>query len=159
MIFTSIPFKCKRGFNLTSTSSLTTPFNLCFEYQSMASLPSSDVLRNVVDVHCHPTDALSISSESMDKLGITICAMSSRTSDQTLVRGLAQSYPDKVIPCFGLYIIWALSITLLHSSLRVSSVVLSPYMYTQRCFQRGSLSRAIRYFQWWRSHNTEWPLA
>ncbi|KAE9409112.1 Metallo-dependent hydrolase [Gymnopus androsaceus JB14] len=67
----------------------------------MLSLPSPDVLRNVVDAHCHPTDAPSISSESMDKLSINICAMSSKASDQSMVRKLAQSYPDKVIPCFG----------------------------------------------------------
>ncbi|KAG6335473.1 hypothetical protein ID866_3623 [Astraeus odoratus] len=37
----------------------------------------------------------------MDNLPITICAMSSRPSDQSLVRDLAFAYPDKVVPCFG----------------------------------------------------------
>lgn len=37
----------------------------------------------------------------MDNLAITICAMSSRPADQSLVRDLANAYPDKVVPCFG----------------------------------------------------------
>ncbi|KAF8140524.1 hypothetical protein EV363DRAFT_354286 [Boletus edulis] len=37
----------------------------------------------------------------MDTLAITICAMSSRPADQSLVRGLANAYPEKVVPCFG----------------------------------------------------------
>ncbi|KAK0199014.1 TatD related DNase-domain-containing protein [Armillaria mellea] len=68
---------------------------------SAVPLPDVSVLQHVVDVHCHPTDAPSISPESMDKLQITICAMASRTSDQILVKNLASSYPNKVIPCFG----------------------------------------------------------
>ncbi|KAF5368579.1 hypothetical protein D9758_002183 [Tetrapyrgos nigripes] len=64
-------------------------------------LPHSDILHHVVDVHCHPTDAPSISSSSMENLPITICAMSSNQSDQSRVRNLASAYPEKVIPCFG----------------------------------------------------------
>ncbi|KAF9041837.1 Metallo-dependent hydrolase [Hymenopellis radicata] len=64
-------------------------------------LPAESVLNHIVDVHCHPTDAESISPESMDNLKITVCAMSSRQSDQPLVRALATAYPEKVIPCFG----------------------------------------------------------
>ncbi|KAF6766704.1 TatD DNase family Scn1 [Ephemerocybe angulata] len=60
-----------------------------------------DVLRHVVDVHCHPTDAGEVSQLAMDKLEITICAMSSMKSDQQRVAALAQANPDKVIPCFG----------------------------------------------------------
>lgn len=71
---------------------------------SSTSLPGPDVLRHVVDVHCHPTDAPSISAESMRRLGITICAMSSMQSDQTKVKELAIGYPEKVVPCFGGYI-------------------------------------------------------
>lgn len=67
-----------------------------------SDLPSADVLRHIVDVHCHPTDAAEIvSSDSMDKLGITICAMSSMHSDQGKVRDLHRRYPEKVVPCFG----------------------------------------------------------
>ncbi|KAF9225542.1 Metallo-dependent hydrolase [Gyrodon lividus] len=62
--------------------------------------PSLDVLRHVVDVHCHPTES-AVNVEAMDNLSITICAMSSRQSDQLLVRDLANAYPEKVIPCFG----------------------------------------------------------
>ncbi|KIK87032.1 hypothetical protein PAXRUDRAFT_831866 [Paxillus rubicundulus Ve08.2h10] len=62
--------------------------------------PSLDVLRHVVDVHCHPTDSVA-TTEAMDNLSITICAMSSRQADQLLVRDLAKAYPEKVFPCFG----------------------------------------------------------
>ncbi|EAU92538.1 TatD DNase family Scn1 [Coprinopsis cinerea okayama7 len=60
-----------------------------------------DVLKHVVDVHCHPTDAPEIPPEAMDELEITICAMSSMKSDQKKVAELARSYPSKVVPCFG----------------------------------------------------------
>lgn len=60
-----------------------------------------DVLRHVVDVHCHPTDAGDIPPEAMETLEITICAMASMQSDQQRVAALAEAYPDKVIPCFG----------------------------------------------------------
>ncbi|TFK30951.1 hypothetical protein FA15DRAFT_663031 [Coprinopsis marcescibilis] len=60
-----------------------------------------EVLCHIVDVHCHPTDAPSISIGAMQSLDITICAMSSMKSDQQLVAELAMSYPEKVIPCFG----------------------------------------------------------
>lgn len=71
------------------------------ETDARLPLPDERVLRHIVDVHCHPTDAPSISSSSMDSLRITICAMSTRQSDQPLVRDLAEAYPQKVIPCFG----------------------------------------------------------
>ena len=67
----------------------------------MAALPSSQVLRHVVDVHCHPTEAPEIDPDIMQNLCITICAMASRQSDQLRVRDLAVRYPDHVIPCFG----------------------------------------------------------
>lgn len=66
----------------------------------MAQLPAADILRHIVDVHCHPTDS-PVEPESMRILPITICAMSTRPSDQHLVRALAKASPDKVIPCFG----------------------------------------------------------
>lgn len=65
-----------------------------------AKLPPPDILRHVVDVHCHPTDS-HISPEAMEELPIKICAMSTRPSDQELVRELANGNPDKVVPCFG----------------------------------------------------------
>lgn len=64
--------------------------------------PSPDVLSHIVDVHCHPTDALEgVSDTSMDRLKITVCAMSTMPSDQAKVRDLASRYPEKVVPCFG----------------------------------------------------------
>jgi len=67
-----------------------------------SDLPSSDILCHIVDVHCHPTDVPgSISADSMDKLDITICAMSSMESDQDKVKDLGARYPEKVVPCFG----------------------------------------------------------
>lgn len=68
---------------------------------TITMLPPDSVLRHVIDAHCHPTDDLNLTSASMEKLKITICAMSSRQSDQPLVRDLATSHPDKVIPAFG----------------------------------------------------------
>ncbi|KAF9469807.1 TatD DNase family Scn1 [Collybia nuda] len=64
-------------------------------------LPGQEILNHIVDVHCHPTDASSISPDSMHHLQITICAMSTMQSDQSRVRDLAISYPTKVVPCFG----------------------------------------------------------
>ncbi|KAF7307213.1 TatD DNase family Scn1 [Mycena indigotica] len=66
----------------------------------MTPLPSG-VLEHIVDSHCHPTDAPSISAASMQQLQITVCAMSTHSKDQSLVRELAQTYPSKIIPCFG----------------------------------------------------------
>lgn len=66
-----------------------------------SDLPDASVLRHVVDVHCHPTDAPSIPPESIAQLQITVCAMSTMSSDQQRVRDLATSHPTKVVPCFG----------------------------------------------------------
>lgn len=60
-----------------------------------------EVLSHLVDVHCHPADS-PISHDVMSTLPIRICAMATRSTDQSLVRDLAIAYPDKVIPCFGL---------------------------------------------------------
>ena len=73
------------------------------------ALPSADVLRHVVDVHCHPTDTSPIPASSMQNLSITICAMSSMESDQSRVKDLASRYPEKVVPCFGQYVIHCIS--------------------------------------------------
>ncbi|THH08349.1 hypothetical protein EW145_g2767 [Phellinidium pouzarii] len=63
-------------------------------------LPSADVLKHVIDVHCHPTDS-ETPKNLMDELPITVCAMATRHDDQALVAELANAYPDKVVPCFG----------------------------------------------------------
>ncbi|KAJ7361459.1 TatD DNase family Scn1 [Mycena albidolilacea] len=60
-----------------------------------------DVLQHVVDAHCHPTEANSISAESMKRLQISVCAMSTHHGDQSLVRDLALQNSTKVVPCFG----------------------------------------------------------
>ena len=71
----------------------------------MSDLPNAAVLRHVVDVHCHPTDAPDgIPPSSMQRLDITVCAMSTMQSDQVRVRDLATAYPKKVVPCFGWYL-------------------------------------------------------
>ncbi|PPQ79424.1 hypothetical protein CVT25_002694 [Psilocybe cyanescens] len=65
-------------------------------------LPSPDVLRRIVDVHCHPTDApAGVSSKSVQRLLISVCAMSTMQSDQHKVKELALSCPEKIVPCFG----------------------------------------------------------
>ena len=61
---------------------------------------SPEVLRHVVDVHCHPTDS-DIPADAITKLPMSICAMATRQHDQVLVADLARAHPDKVIPCFG----------------------------------------------------------
>ncbi|KAF7311133.1 TatD DNase family Scn1 [Mycena chlorophos] len=63
-------------------------------------LPSS-VLKHIIDCHCHPTEAASISPDSMQQLQISVCAMSTHNKDQSLVRSLAHDYPHKIIPAFG----------------------------------------------------------
>ncbi|KAG6842461.1 hypothetical protein C0991_007591 [Blastosporella zonata] len=67
----------------------------------MSDLPPQSVLEHIVDVHCHPTDAPYISDQSIARLSITICAMSSMQADQQLVRELALARPTRVVPCFG----------------------------------------------------------
>lgn len=66
-------------------------------------LADPSVLAHVVDAHCHPTDS-PISPSDFSSLPHKVCAMSTRASDQALVRQLALDYPDRVIPCFGSYL-------------------------------------------------------
>ncbi|KAJ6575405.1 TatD DNase family Scn1 [Mycena capillaripes] len=91
----------------------------------MAAFPAS-VLQHVVDVHCHPTDASSISADSMERLEICVCAMSTYQRDQSLVRNLALENPTKVIPCFG-YHPWFTHMISLHP-------VTSKYEHYRRLF-------------------------
>ncbi|KAK7063991.1 Dnase family scn1 [Favolaschia claudopus] len=65
----------------------------------MAVFPPN-VLCHIVDAHCHPTDS-KIPVDSVERLDIKICAMSTHRGDQSLVRDLALKNPAKVIPCFG----------------------------------------------------------
>ncbi|KAJ7361456.1 hypothetical protein DFH08DRAFT_844228 [Mycena albidolilacea] len=48
----------------------------------MAAAFPPDVFQHVVDAHCHPTEANSISAESMKQLQISVCAMSTHHGDQ-----------------------------------------------------------------------------
>ena len=41
----------------------------------------ANVLKHVVDVHCHPTDSV-ISSRAIEELPIKICAMATKPDDQ-----------------------------------------------------------------------------
>jgi hypothetical protein len=88
------------------------------------NLPASEVLCHVVDVHCHPTDS-PIPRKSMEDLPITICAMSTRPSDQVRVSELAETHPDKVIPCFGQHLGFISSLLLISLSgpIRLPSMV------------------------------------
>ncbi|KAF9820026.1 hypothetical protein IEO21_01688 [Rhodonia placenta] len=63
-------------------------------------LPDPSILAHIVDVHCHPTDSPT-PPEAMTAMSHRMCAMATRASDQSLVRKLAEQYPDSVIPCFG----------------------------------------------------------
>ena len=62
------------------------------------TLPPPDVLRHVVDAHCHPVDA---SDDTMTSLGITVAVMSMTQADQSQVRRLASKHPEKIVPFFG----------------------------------------------------------
>ncbi len=59
-------------------------------------LPGNDVLEHVYDVHCHPTDEIDIPDAIMDDLSIRICAMATRSDDQSRVSALSRRYPQKV---------------------------------------------------------------
>jgi hypothetical protein len=96
-----------RSRNINSANSLTTliyqhgeqgrapRFSVC-QIDLMSIRPARAVLRHVVDAHCHPTDASSISAESMERLEISVSAMSTWQGDQR--------YPGsslKIAPCSG----------------------------------------------------------
>lgn len=65
------------------------------------TMPPTDVLQHVIDVHAHPTDS-NITEAEIDQLPITVCAMATRHNDQQLVAKLARALPEKIVPCFGL---------------------------------------------------------
>ncbi|KAF5313119.1 hypothetical protein D9619_002588 [Psilocybe cf. subviscida] len=76
--------------------------------QDAAKLPDASILCHLVDVHCHPTDAPELLTfAAMEGLQMTVCAMSTHGDDQDRVRGLAEKYPDKVVPCFGHHPWWS----------------------------------------------------
>ena len=72
---------------------------------ALDSVPSG-VLAHVVDVHCHPTDSdMATTLAAVQDGPMRLCAMATRGSDQQLVADLARAHPDKVVPCFGWYMI------------------------------------------------------
>ncbi|KAH9081590.1 TatD DNase family Scn1 [Lactarius deliciosus] len=74
--------------------------------------PAPQVLEHLVDVHCHPTDAPSITASSVESLPCTLCAMSTQAGDQSKVAALARAHPDRVVPAFGYHPWWAHRISL-----------------------------------------------
>jgi Tat protein secretion system quality control protein TatD with DNase activity len=66
--------------------------------------PHDSVLAHIVDVHCHAGEFDNLNPQDMDNLKISICAMASNVSDQNRVRDLAERWPEKVIPAFGISI-------------------------------------------------------
>ena len=131
---------------------------------SSTSLPHPEVLRHVVDVHCHPTDTWPVSDEYLiNDLQITVCAMSTRAFDQGLVHELASVHPKRVIPCFGPsspsslcmlahdFILFSLPLLIFALSARVL-VRLPPLVHpldisSSGLLQRTTLSRAITEFK------------
>ncbi|CCG83882.1 protein of unknown function [Taphrina deformans PYCC 5710] len=55
------------------------------------------------DSHCHPTDTVGTLSKIQGLKAAGLCIMATRVTDQHLVSETADSYPDKVIPCFGFH--------------------------------------------------------
>ncbi|KAH9178653.1 TatD DNase family Scn1 [Lactarius sanguifluus] len=74
--------------------------------------PAPQVLEHLVDVHCHPTDAPSITASSIESLPCTLCAMSTQAGDQSKVAALARAHPDRVVPAFGYHPWWTHRISL-----------------------------------------------
>ncbi|KAI9444742.1 TatD DNase family Scn1 [Lactarius indigo] len=74
--------------------------------------PAPQVLAHLIDVHCHPTDAPSITASSIESLPCTLCAMSTQVGDQSKVAALARAHPDRVVPAFGYHPWWAHRISL-----------------------------------------------
>jgi Tat protein secretion system quality control protein TatD with DNase activity len=75
-------------------------------------LPPPEVLAHVVDVHCHPTDAPSITESAIEDLPCTLCAMATQEGDQSKVATLARTRPDRIVPAFGYHPWWAHRISL-----------------------------------------------
>src|SRR6266404_667477 len=75
-------------------------------------LPAPEVLAHLVDVHCHPTDAPSVTASSIESLPCTLCAMSTRAEDQSKVAALARAHPERIVPAFGYHPWWAHRISL-----------------------------------------------
>jgi Tat protein secretion system quality control protein TatD with DNase activity len=75
-------------------------------------MPTPEILAHLVDVHCHPTAAPVITTSTIESLPCTLCAMSSREGDQSMVAALAHARPDRIVPGFGYHPWWAHRISL-----------------------------------------------
>jgi Tat protein secretion system quality control protein TatD with DNase activity len=75
-------------------------------------MPTPEILAHLVDVHCHPTVAPVIAASTIESLPCTLCAMSSREGDQSMVAALARARPDRIVPGFGYHPWWAHRISL-----------------------------------------------
>ncbi|KAI0308270.1 hypothetical protein B0F90DRAFT_148312 [Multifurca ochricompacta] len=75
-------------------------------------LPVPEVLVHLVDVHCHPTDAPSIATSTIESLPCTLCPMSTQQGDQSKVAEFARARPDRVVPGFGYHPWWTHRISL-----------------------------------------------
>ena len=75
-------------------------------------MPTPEILAHLVDVHCHPTAAPVIATSTIGSLPCTLCAMSSREGDQSMVAALARARPDRIVPGFGYHPWWAHRISL-----------------------------------------------
>ena len=75
-------------------------------------MPTPEILAHLVDVHCHPTVAPVIATSTIESLPCTLCAMSSREGDQSMVAALARACPDRIVPGFGYHPWWAHRISL-----------------------------------------------
>ena len=69
-------------------------------------LPTPAVLEHLIDVHCHPTVAPSISASTIESLPCTLCAMATQVEDQSKVAALVRARPDRVVPGFGYHPWW-----------------------------------------------------
>lgn len=67
---------------------------------TLPPLPQS-LLPHLHDAHCHPTDHPHTLSQIDTSASGSLCAMSTRPDDQSLVESFSKRNPDTVIPFFG----------------------------------------------------------
>ena len=71
------------------------------ELLSSSSTIPQDLRRRLHDAHCHPTDHPNTLAEIDPTASGSLCAMSTRPTDQSLVDTFAKDNPDNVVPFFG----------------------------------------------------------
>lgn len=55
------------------------------------------------DAHCHPTDTVESIPELERLKTAGLCIMATRQTDQHLVSETADTFPEKIVPCFGFH--------------------------------------------------------